>query len=439
VTAAFRSALVALLVVLAAGCTQFGGIWPGGTTGSTPAAVPPAAGSEATGQARLYAAVLAYVGRYREKFGFAIDSSMPLATTPGQRYGLQATKVTYVSAAIAWATATGTDPVVALRDLLVGIQLQRLVWDDPRREREFPPEAVARMRRALASLEATLNQLAATVVTRDTLAYLRDLVGKWRAANPDQDYVAFVTLDMADIAALDARFRTDARRRGFFAPVSEAARQLEVTNQVAERALFLVNQLPILAEWNAELLVLRTFDTPEALGVLEFMSRFVGAVETLNVEVIALPDRIANERNRTLQQFGDVFRTERQATLDQVAAEAERLQPLLRDLAAASAALAQTAASLERLFPPGEPGEPKGDTLGELDGVLRQVSRASTDVRALLDEARPLVAGEVPAAGLTAALDALLHRVFLYTAALLVLAAALAAGVVWLARRPSRA
>ncbi len=433
-TAPVRSVLVALLLALAAGCAQFGGLLGTGATGAGPA--PVATGSQTTSQGRLYAAVLAYVGRYREKVGFAIDSSMPLATTPGQRYGLQATKVTYVSAAIAWATATGTDPMVALRDLLVGIQLQRLVWEDPRRERDFPPAAVARMRRALAELEATLNALAATVVTPDTLAYLDELVRAWRAANPDQDYVAFVTLETADLSALDARFRSDAGRRGFFAPVSEAARQIEVTNQVAERALFLVNQLPILAEWNAELLVLRTFDTPEALGALDFMNRFVGSVETLNVEVIALPDRIASERNRTLQQFGDVFRVERQATLDQVAAEAERLQPLLRDLAAASAALAQTAASLERLFPPGDPGEPEGDTLGDLDGVLRQVSRASTDLRALLDDARPLVAGDVPAAGLTAALDALLQRVFLYTAALLVLAAVLAAGVVWLARRP---
>jgi hypothetical protein len=431
------------MALTSGGCAQ--------STAATPAAAPAngaavpelqGGGARTTSQAQLYAAVLAYVGRYREKLGFAIDSSMRLASTPEQRYGLQATKVTYVSAAVAWATATGTDPVVAVRDLLVGVQLQRLVWDDPRREREFPPEALARIRRALAELEGTLNELAATVVTPETLAALRELVVKWRAANPDQDYVAFVTLDTADIAAIDARFRKDAGRRGFFAPVSEAARQIEVTNQVAERALFLVNQLPILAEWNAELLVLRTFNTPEALGTLDFMNRFVRSVETLNVEVISLPDRIASERNRTLQQLGEVFRVERKATLDQVATEAERLEPLLRDLAAASAALQGTSASLERLFPPKPPGEPGGDTLGQLDGVLQQVSRASVDLRALLDEARPLMAGEAPAAGLAAfdaAVEAHLRRLFFYAAALIVLAAALALGVVWFARLPRAA
>jgi hypothetical protein len=134
--------------------------------------------------------VLAYAGRYREKLSFAIDSTLALAATPAQRYGLQATKVACVSSVIA--TATGPDPAFAVRDLLVTTQLQRLIWDDPSRAAEFPLPAVETGRAALWRLESQVAGLAATVVGPQTLATLEAQIADWRAANPEQDYVAFV-------------------------------------------------------------------------------------------------------------------------------------------------------------------------------------------------------------------------------------------------------
>jgi hypothetical protein len=54
---------------------------------------------------------------------------------------------------------------------------------------------------------------------------------------------------------------------GFLAPESEAAHQIALTKETGERALLLLNHLPMLSEWNAELLVLRTFATQDRAAV----------------------------------------------------------------------------------------------------------------------------------------------------------------------------
>lgn len=403
----------------------------------------------------LRTAVLAYAGRYREKLGFAIDSAMPHTKNPVQRLSLQATKVSYVSAT--FGAATGPDPVLAVRDLVISAQLQRLIWDDPKREADFPRSAVKAIRGALARLESQINELAETMVEPRTLAKLHALVVDWRAANPEQDYVAFVHLDTTAAADVDSQWTADAHQGGFLAPVSEAARQIALAKETGERALFLVNQLPMLAEWNAELLVRSTLASPEAAAVLNSGDRFTKAAEGLRAQLADLPRHIADERKALLRQFLDGMareralaladvaarvEAERRAVLEQLARTAGDLQPLAESVGAASMALRETTASLERLFPPAPAGKEDRDVLASLGVLLERAALVAGELRALTEDVRPLLDGSAGAHGF-AALDAALarheRRLFFYGAGLVLLAGVLALAVVWYARHPRAA
>ena len=66
-----------------------------------------------------------FVDRYRELVGQATDEGVQRATSADLRVLFQATKTSYVSAAVS--VVTGPRPLDALRDLLVMVTLQRMV------------------------------------------------------------------------------------------------------------------------------------------------------------------------------------------------------------------------------------------------------------------------------------------------------------------------
>lgn len=429
--------LILLLFLAAFGCAR---LVPGPATVAAPApgdaSGQPAAG--APGLEALRSSVLAYAGRYREKLGFAIDSNMAAAGNAGQRFGLQATKVSYVSAVVH--TATGPDPVLAVRDLVVALQLQRIIWDESGRDADFPASAVAAVRAALRDMEQDIHELAAGVVSSGAMEALHREVLSWRAANPEQDYVAFVVLDTPGAERVEKHWNEDARRGGFLAPVNEAARQIAHTRETAERALFLLNQLPMLAEWNTELLVLRALAMPEAARASDYAARMVAVTEKLQGTISALPDRITVERQALLDNFARTLRMERQETLKQITGDAQSLGPLLKDLGLAAVALRDTTATLERMFPPAAAGEMDG--MAALQSLVDRTAVLTTQLRGLLGDARPLLdtAGN---GKLLATLDEALarheRRIFLYGVALVLLAGFVAIAVAGFARRRSGA
>lgn len=394
----------------------------------------------------LQSELLAFADRYLEAVAEASDRGAGDAASARERAGFRQLKVVYVTAAIT--TVTEPEPLRVLRDLLVMLRLQRMVWD--RGDHEWASAAAAtRMKTALTALEAQLLKLGGLVYAGSDIALIHELTQRWHTANPDRRYVAFVRFHDFDDSELKRHFEQRTRRAGLLAPINKAADELQEMRRISERALFLANHMPMLLEWQAEAYLHEALSLPEVEDVAQNFARVSSAAEALSGDIGALPAHVAQEREATLNALAALVAREREATLTQIdekldaqrralvgdlGATAGELGPLVEHIAQASAAIHDSLKLLAAL----EDGA--GDAafdLAELDVTVRNMTRLATDSAVLTESLRGLLADRDSASSGLARLDALLaaheRRLFGYAAILVALGGGLLclAAVLW--------
>ncbi|MDH4042443.1 MAG: hypothetical protein OEV88_17480, partial [Gammaproteobacteria bacterium] len=119
----------------------------------------------------LQSELLAFADRYLEAVAEAADWGADHAADPKARAAFRQTKVVYATAAVT--VVTEPDPLRVLRDLIVMVRLQKLVWDEGRFA--WPgAEATERMQHALTRLDTQINQLAGRVVPAAAIAMVQE-------------------------------------------------------------------------------------------------------------------------------------------------------------------------------------------------------------------------------------------------------------------------
>ena len=391
-----------------------------------------------------------FADRYREHVGQVTDEGVLRAKNAGMRVLYQATKTSYVSSAVS--VVTGPRPLDALRDLLVMVSLQRMVWASGAGGK-IAPEDAEPVARALATLEAELYELAARVVPAEAIAKLRSLIEQWRRENPDQHYVAFVRFQNLGASPVVQEVEDVISSGGFLAPVESVAREAHEARLLAERTLYLANRMPMLLEWQTTLAYQRIVASPEAAGLVEDLHSYRSALERLGREVNELPAKVADElkalltdvaqliakeRAQTLRAIEMLVRREREATFAALSKGADTYGPIVQQLAVTAAATRDAVAGLERLMasPPGKPDN--GESMRRLQQTAEQLAAAAQSTNSVVSGLNTLFSAELQ--GLTS-LDALLasqiQRLFIYGALLVLLIGAVAYVLLRAARRPA--
>ncbi|MEQ8496877.1 MAG: hypothetical protein RLW61_10935 [Gammaproteobacteria bacterium] len=386
----------------------------------------------------LQSELLAFADRYLEGLSEAADWGADHAPDPKARAAFRQTKVIYVTAAVT--VVTEPDPLRVLRDLLVMVRLQLLVWRGEGFATWATPAARARMVEALHRLDGQIDLLAARVLPREAIDLVHALVAQWRDAHPDRRYVAFTRFaDLGD-SAQRRRYEEHVAAGGLLAPVVEAKEELHELRRVAERGIFLINHMPLLLEWQAEALVYNAVKLPEVQTVLTDLERYAQSAEGLAAAMATLSERVADERSAAIGQLVAAVGLERQATLEQfgllLAREREAFAGLLsrsgRELLPLAEQLARTAdGSRETLRLVAQiRGEEGGDefTLAQAQALAETTIRLTDQTQGLVHAIGELVTSEDVGASMLQ-LDAMLarheRRLFGYAAGLVVLTVAL--------------
>lgn len=395
----------------------------------------------------LQSELLAFADRYLEAVAEATDRGGEAATSAQERAGFTQTKVVYVTAAIT--TVTEPEPLRVMRDLLVLLRLQRMVWDGARHPWAAADNA-ARMARALAVLEAQIEKLAAFVFDARDIDGIQDLVEQWHAANPERRYVAFVRFHDLGDSPLKQRFEARLRRGGLLAPVTQAADELEQMRRVAERALFLANHMPMLLEWQAEAYLHGALGLPEVQTLTGNFDQLTGSAAELSALVAALPEQVAreraaalsavatlvgHERNEALTQLGGILGAERAALLAGLDDGAQALSPVAAHLAEATGGLRDSLTLLNAWQSAGD-----GDfDLARFDATVSKLAQLTGDATTLARALEAALAGGEDAVAAAAQFDRLLHaherRLFGYALTLAVVFGCFLIGAALILRR----
>lgn len=222
------------------------------------------------------------------------------AATPAER--LEAVGLLKDGLAGTFDAALGTNPEIALVDVLISIRLQRVVFErsvQPRSWGSRADPAMALLRRAEDELWVTAQR----VLDAEQAEMVRTLCDRWVADHPDLRFVAFVRL--ADFAS----DRNEAspgmeQARGLFAEVSNVATAMDDARLFGERALWFAFRAPHLVGLQAEMTTYYMASQPEVEALLADSRSFADAAQRAAGTFASLPAVLAEEREALAEAFG---------------------------------------------------------------------------------------------------------------------------------------
>jgi hypothetical protein len=208
----------------------------------------------------------------------------------------------------ACAIASGENAVASMLNMTVFVMETRMAVEDHWMPNVFG-EAAGTLLENCRTSEAEIWRLVATVLQPEQQVELREAIEAWH-----RQHAAPTDLPMARAAglALDVaqNIQTDGSTRGSLLgllrldPLSgldPARRELAEARLFAERALFVVQVLPTLLRWQAELLSLEMLNQPAVQQWTTNATQIAASVERLTAAAEQLPGQLAAEREEILR------------------------------------------------------------------------------------------------------------------------------------------
>lgn len=130
------------------------------------------------------------------------------------------------------------------------------------------------------------------------------------------------------------------------AGLDPATRELAQTRLLAERLMFIVERMPQIIQWQAELLTLQAAELPQIEQVVSNTTRFADAADRLGILAEATPGLISSERKEILQGLA----VERAALLQAVRDQQPGLTNLSREIGLAFGEGARMADSTDNVL-----------------------------------------------------------------------------------------
>lgn len=283
-----------------------------------------------------------------------IESSAP--TMDGR---IVAHRLKYTVAHGAVIIASAQNPRIALVDMYVMISLQRALI-----ERKIIPEYYgqesARLAETFDRSEQEIRGLAEKALTPEQIQEIDRLIADWLEKNPDRMYASYVRFSEFSAARQVSTVKLEKNKASnvlgylFIDPLSgldPTTREIEQARLFAERAFFYLQRMPMLVSWQAELLLIDTASEPESRRVLTSVETISESVERITQELVRvreqIPELVSAEREAAIEQAGVILdqqrqlaieqalagvSAERRALIEQIAAEEERLGPVIAEL-----------------------------------------------------------------------------------------------------------
>lgn len=206
--------------------------------------------------------------------------------------------------------ASGSNAVASLLDLTVMVTLMRIDLEGYWAPKAFGDSAQPLLT-SVKSAELEIWRLAGTVLTPDQQAELRAGIEDWHRLNPQPE--AVVGARAAGFAAqLTAPGEAKEARSGSvfgllrldpLSGLDPATREIAQSRLFAERALFVMQQMPQLLRWQMELLSLNATELPAVQQVVANSTKISESVDRFAKVAEQLPGQLRTEREEILKAF----------------------------------------------------------------------------------------------------------------------------------------
>lgn len=380
----------------------------GGSSASEPESVATTEQTRKTEQ-QVQVNLMSFADRFFAITLDAADKFEQSLQTPEGRYDAAAERLgaLLVTADI----AAGPNPGGALLDMTAFVTLKRTVWEE-----YWVPEVYGEdgqvMLDAYRALEVDVWLIAAGVYTPEQLDELRQVIGDWRAANPDQVQVDFIRLSEFGDSRQVENLLDAGRPGGMLAPVREANRNIEEMRLLAERLVFLFTRMQLLVSLQVDMASAKLVVRPEIRQLLED-SHMIAEVSDRAAETLAaLVADLPTERRAAIDQILNGLGQERERIFADLGAEDGDLRPFLRDARQTlevgrdlAAVLGETIRATDVLMARAQQGDKEAArpfnileyqaTLAEAAVTVREIQVMLTSIERLLDSQG--LQGQLPA------------------------------------------
>jgi hypothetical protein len=288
------------------------------------------------------------------------------------------------------AIASGPNAVANLLDMTVFVTVTRAALEEHWQPKVFGDSA-GPMLESCRNAETNIWQVAATVLKPEQQTELRHAIEVWRRQNPlPEDVLAARALGFGmQVAQAN---QTDTVKPGsvfnllMIDPLSgldPATREIAQTRLFAERALYVMQKMPMLLRWQTELLSLNAVELPAVRQLVTNSTQIASSVERFAAVAEKLPGQVSTEREEILKALQS---------------QEQNLTPLVNEVRQTLAAGSQMSTSLNTTLttfdalmkrfgvgeannaaPPGTNAEPfriqdYGQTAAQLEATARQLT-----------------------------------------------------------------
>ncbi len=268
----------------------------------------------------LQGKVMRFADEYIALVAHAVDGVTSQLQTPEVRLEATWWKVNQANAAIG--NAAGVNPVLNALDMIMLASASRMVVEDYWAGIAYG-EAARPLLEAHRLMETQSWSLVEGWVTDAQKQDLQELIMAWRKENPQQRQVAGSRIqEFSESLGRRSKVKMDKTPTSLFslfgldplASLDPARQEIEKTRQTAERVLFYGQHLPMLLNWQAELLSYQLACQPESRQILSNANQFADSADRFTKTVEQLPRVIDQQREAAIQQvFDNLKREEKQA------------------------------------------------------------------------------------------------------------------------------
>ena len=204
--------------------------------------------------------------------------------------------------------ASGPNAVANLLDMTIFVTATRMSVEEQGLTNVFGNSTLP-MLESCRSAEAEIWQLAGTVLKPEQQAELHKAIRAWHQQNPlPEDVLAARALDFtSQIAAAN---KTDSAKPDSvfnllqldpLSGLDPAVREITQTRLFAERALFVIQKMPMLLRWQTELLSVNAIEMPAVRQLVTNSTQIAASAERFASVAEKLPGQVSAEREEILK------------------------------------------------------------------------------------------------------------------------------------------
>jgi len=251
---------------------------------------------------QLQARIMAFADTYMNVLSEEYARLSALGLTPQQRLLVHDRLLLSTSAAVA--IASGPDVVQALLDMLTMVTLSRMVVEEPWVEKEAGID-MSTTRAIAADFEKRIWSIAADVATEEETRLVRAFIDDYRRRHPDQREASFVRFDEGAALRGKTSLTEKVREGGLLSSLSGAGQSIDEARLTGERALFIVNRMPLLVRWQVENLLYQLALSPEYQKLSATPESLETSVDRLSASLEVIPGLVTSERKAVLAALDD--------------------------------------------------------------------------------------------------------------------------------------